>query len=352
MDSEPRSTGQVLAAVARVIEERLPEGWGAQIEGPTRSEGGNYLAILASPDGQRADLDVEVRSVVERRDVARLSERTRESARQGVVFARYLSVPVQEALAAAGISYADATGNVRVENSRPGLFLRDVGATKDPWRSPGRPRGTLRGAPAARVVRALVDYAGPLTARRIREISGGSVGTIYRVVDYLDGEGLIERDGTSFVVTRWPELLRLWSRDYDVVSTNRVTRWVEPRGMNAILSKAQQTLSASYVLTGSIASETWIEPYAPVRAAMVFTRDASGLAKEWGLLPAEGSANVLLVEPGYDVVMERAIQRADGAVVAAPAQVVVDQLTGPGRAPSEGEALMAWMEKNESQWRR
>lgn len=33
-------------------------------------------------------------------------------------------------------------------------------------------------------------------------------------------------------------------------------------------------------------------------------------------------------------------------------QVAVDLLTGPGRNPGEGVALLDWMEAHESQWRR
>ena len=33
------------------------------------------------------------------------------------------------------------------------------------------------------------------------------------------------------------------------------------------------------------------------------------------------------------------------------AQVAIDCLTGFGRMPSEGEALIKWMQSNESQWR-
>ena len=34
-----------------------------------------------------------------------------------------------------------------------------------------------------------------------------------------------------------------------------------------------------------------------------------------------------------------------------PSQVVVDCLTGNGRMPSEGEALLNWMLANEQEWR-
>jgi hypothetical protein len=40
-----------------------------------------------------------------------------------------------------------------------------------------------------------------------------------------------------------------------------------------------------------------------------------------------------------------------GLRFAAPSQVAVDCLTGNGRMPAEGEALLEWMLANESEWR-
>jgi len=60
---------------------------------------------------------------------------------------------------------------------------------------------------------------------------------------------------------------------------------------------------------------------------------------------------VLLAAAAYDVVFDRCVD-VDGMRYAAPSQVVVDLLTGPGRSPSEGQALLEWMEGDEDAWRR
>lgn len=41
---------------------------------------------------------------------------------------------------------------------RPGLFVANRGADRDPSRGPRRPRGTSKGAPAAKITHALVDF--------------------------------------------------------------------------------------------------------------------------------------------------------------------------------------------------
>lgn len=85
---------------------------------------------------------------------------------------------------------------------------------------------------------------------------------------------------------------------------------------------------------------------------MIYVDAADAAAHEWGLRPAETGANVILGEPELDVPFVRTVQRGDGLVLAAPSQVVVDLMTGPGRNPSEAEELLTWMQSSEEGWRR
>jgi hypothetical protein len=71
-----------------------------------------------------------------------------------VLVVRYLAASVRQWLHERGVSYVDATGNVRVVVDKLALYLLDTGADRDPWRGLGRPRATLHGPPAARMVRA------------------------------------------------------------------------------------------------------------------------------------------------------------------------------------------------------
>ena len=41
----------------------------------------------------------------------------------------------------------------------------------------------------------------------------------------------------------------------------------------------------------------------------------------------------------------------DGVRYVAPSQAAADLLSSPGRGPSEGEDLIAWMRENEEAWR-
>lgn len=356
--SEPQTLSDVLRVCLQQLRDQLPEGWSLV---PVAVAGGSdrdFDAVLSvsGPDGTTASLVIEAKRVLERRNVFAVSEQLRGATGRfpnawTVVVARYLAPSVREALAEQGVSYIDATGNMRLVVSVPGLFIANRGADNDPWRRPGRPRGTLKGVPAAKVVRALVDYTGPWSIRELIDLSGASTGATYRVVEYLEREDLVTRNEDGKIVLRdWRRLLQQWSKDYGFVRSSRITRYIEPRGLATLLTKATDIADVQYAVTGTTAAAEWA-PYAPARSALVYVADAARAAEAWGLRPAESGANVLLAEPATDVVFERTITTADGTVIVAPAQVAVDLMTGPGRNPVEAEELMDWMERNESSWR-
>lgn len=360
---EPETETEIMRRGAAMLAERLPNGWSARLA----SDGGhrigeadrqiNALVEIKGIDGQSTTMIVEAKRVVEGRDVGPLGERLGAKAngasqRQGLVIARYLSPSVRDRLTEAGLSYVDATGNVRVEIENPGLFLSDRGADRDPWRGPGRPLGTLKGEPAAKVVRAIADFAGSWPVRQLVDVSGASTGATYRVVEYLEREGLAERgeDG-QVTIPDWVQILRRWGVDYGFVRTNRITQWIAPRGLPDLTKRIGTGADEMpYAVTGSQAAAEWAA-YAPARAAMIYVKDARRAAEVWGLRPADAGTNVILAEPKFDVVLERTLTNEDGVVIAAPTQVAVDLMTGPGRNPSEAEELIGWMQRNEGSWR-
>jgi hypothetical protein len=61
--------------------------------------------------------------------------------------------------------------------------------------------------------------------------------------------------------------------------------------------------------------------------------------------------DVILLQPPDDTPLLRT-QRIEGIEAVAYSQLVLDCLTGPGRMPAEGEAVLEWMDKDTSQWRR
>ena len=304
-------------------------------------------------------LVVEAKRELATRDVANILEQLegvrgrmdRQMRARPMVIARYLAASTRERLERQGVAYADATGNLWIVLERPALFLRDSGAQRDPWRGPGRPRGSLKGPPAARVVRALVDFAPPFTVPELIQCSGASTGATYRVVEFLEQEALIERRPRGQITTvDWRALLERWSEDYGFQTSNTVVSYLAPRGLSALVQALRGAPELRYVLTGSLAAERFA-PYAPPRLAAIYVDRLDQAAERLDLREVDAGANVLLATGDYDVVFERA-EDIDGLRIAAPSQVVVDLLTAPGRGPAEAQALLDWMEANEPAWRR
>jgi len=102
-------------------------------------------------------------------------------------------------------------------------------------------------------------------------------------------------------------------------------------------------------ITGSFAAVRRAPVAAPAFLTL-YCDDAIALADELRLLPADTGANVALLRP-YDPVVSTRTERDDDLVCAAVSQVAVDCLTGNGRMPAEGEALLGWMSEDERRWR-
>jgi hypothetical protein len=231
---------------------------------------------------------------------------------------------------------------------RPAIFLERQGATKDPWPS-DETLQSLRGRGAGRAVRALIDFRPPFGIRDLAQRADVPIGSLSRVVDLLDRDGLVTRAPRGPITdVDWAGVIRRWSLDYDVRRSNQVATFLDARGLPDVATK----LSAArwlYATTGSFAAQQFA-PIAPARTVMIYVNDTARIAQRLKLQPADTGANVWLAEPYDPVVYERTTVRDELRVVAVT-QLAVDLLTGPGREPSEGEELLDWMKRNEGAWR-
>ena len=82
---------------------------------------------------------------------------------------------------------------------------------------------------------------------------------------------------------------------------------------------------------------------------VVYCDDVEAVANALGLIPADQGANVVLLRPFDPIVWERTVVE-DGVRYVAPSQAAVDCLTGNGRMPAEGEALVQWLLANKPAW--
>jgi len=254
-------------------------------------------------------------------------------------------------LAAEEINFIDLTGNALVKLEDPALYLRSTGAPRNPEPAP-RGRAQVRGPKAARLVRLLADVTPPYSVGEIARAAGLTAGYVSRLLDTLDREALIERSRRGRVESvDLPGLLRRWAESYDVLSTSGSSSFVAPNGVNDVLGCIADIAPPGGLLaiTGSFAAVK-LAPVAAPTLLLAYCDDVPVMAEELRLLPADEGANVVLLAPFDPVVWERGTR--DGNLsYAAPSQVAIDCLTGPGRMPAEGEAVLAWMQEDESRWR-
>ncbi|MEX0753946.1 MAG: helix-turn-helix domain-containing protein [Actinomycetota bacterium] len=267
-----------------------------------------------------------------------------------LVVSEWLSPRTRELLEEQEINYLDLTGNALIRLDNPVVYVRSMGASRAP-KPATRGQVGLRGAKAARILRLLTDVHPPYGVREIAEASGVVVSWVSKLLDSLDREALLERSARGRVESvDVPRLLRRWAGVYDVFKTNQVTTFLAPRGVSQVLEGMKTVASAGRLaITGSFAAIR-LAPIAAPALVVVYTDDVESVSRELGLLPADEGANVALLRPYDSVVWDRNASE-DKLRYVAPSQVAIDCLTGNGRMPAEGEALIEWMVANESRWR-
>jgi len=347
---KPPSEAQTLRIVQRLVTEALPPGWSLNARREAKRRGRRVDAgwAIRSPDGAAATFTVEVKRSILRRQLDDVLAQVQLADGRPLIAAPFIGPTLRAFLVDRGVSFADATGNLRLLSDSPGLFVERQGASRDPWPSDETLR-SLRGRASGRAVRALIDFRPPYGVRDLANRASVPLGSMSRTLDLLDREGLVSRDDRGAVVDLdWERTIRRWSQDYDFTGSNSVAYYLDPRGLGAVATKLSRA-KWTYAMTGPMAAQRFA-PIAPARQAAIYVDDPVRAAERLKLRPADAGANVVLAEPFDPVVFDRSAVR-EGVRVVAAAQLVVDLLTGPGREPSEGNELLSWMRVNEDAWR-
>lgn len=339
------------------LAELVPADWKISQESSTRRAAVRPDAVVAVEDSRGAigRVIIEVRERLVPRDVANLvagrlpALRALDADASVLVVAPWLSQRTRDLLVEQGVAYLDLTGNVLLRLGRPALFIRTIGATQDPNPSP---RGglSLRGDAAGRVVRLLADVRPPYTASAIAGASGVSVPYVSRLLTALDKEALVQRGARGLVIdVDWANLLRRRAETYDVFATNLAQGFVSRTGAREIVGRLRERPDVYRAVTGSFAASELAPVAAPAQLA-VYVDDARRTAEALELLPADVGADIVLLVPYDFVVLDRAVSLG-GLTAVSPSQLALDCLTGNGRMPAEGEALLEWMRRVEDEWR-
>ncbi|MER7248469.1 hypothetical protein [Kribbella sp. NPDC000426] len=205
------------------------------------------------------------------------------------------------------------------------------------------------GDAAAHVIRALLDFRSLWTTHDLVATSGVPAPSVRRIIDALDQDDLVERRAPGVVtVPSWLALVRRWSRDFRFAQTNQHTYWRPNLGTDQFLDRIP-TSSIRHAVTGTAAARHW-SPETLTGRTVIYTPDAQAAATAWDLIPSK-TRLVVLAEPTTDVVFTRSRKTSTGLRLAAPAQVLVDLLTGATIPRRAADPLTRWMQEHELEWR-
>lgn len=344
----------LLSGAVAWLKARLPANWKIELTQQLNQSGrrlDGLLNIQANQGG--ATVILEVRTRLGPREAAQLSsgmvQRMRDLTNYPIlVVSRWLSPQTRDVLVKNNLNFLDLTGNSRIALDFPTLYLQTEGASKDPDPLPkGRVR--LQGPKAGRLLRTIVDYEPPYGVLQLARATGLAQSYVSRVLDLLDDEAIVERAQRGAVESvDIGALVRRWTMTYDAFKSNRRSLFLAPQGAQVALGQLGESIER-YAVTGSFSA--YRVESVTVPAMLVAYVDAPELiSNRLGWLPTDQGANVTLLRP-FDPVVWRNTTVEKGVTYAAYSQTAADCLTGNGRMPQEGEALLEWMTDRVQAWR-
>jgi hypothetical protein len=354
------SDTDILEQGIALLRKSLPPAWQVQKLGENESDSNLGDAVLNIGSTQwNTRVVVEIKRTFGPKDVAGVVRDARLLNRVAantpvLVLAPQLSDRSRAALTEAGINYLDLTGATRLVTEYPMLFISQQGNSSTIKRRQSVP--ALRGVKAGRVVRLLADVRPPYGVLEIAKYAQVTPGYVSRLIAELQRQDIVGRAPRGPVErVDWRELLKRRAESYAVFTSNRLQTFVSPKGAAFALESIRDLGAQELVLSGSFGAEQLISLAPPALLLVYSESDDPALIDAAGLLPAAGGANVIIAKPYDSVVVERLFPNQTPVLPRVPlvaaSQLAIDCLTGSGRMPQEGEALLDWMAEDESRWR-
>jgi len=248
-----------------------------------------------------------------------------------------------EICSAAGVSWMDLSGNVRI--NLPGLHVHIEGKPNG-YKKTGRPPSAFA-AKGSRIVRWLLLHPTEfMTQREICRATDTGEGYTSTIVRKLESDYLISRNDEGAIKPRDPGLLLdAWRESYDFSKHHIIKGSIATRTSDGLLRKLANTLtdkSVSYAVTGLPAA--WLlDQFAGFRLVTFYlaTMPSSDLLKEVDFREVSGSgANVWFVIPKDDGVFHGA-GICEGISCVDPVQIFLDLKAQPGRSKEAAQRLRA-----------
>lgn len=347
-----------LSDALRILAELLPPSWsidwGGEAEhGDTRRDA---VVDLIGPTGTGVPFVVEARrsgTLSTQLLLTALREQRQRSGLPVLFVSDYIGPTLRAALSDEAMSFADATGWVRVTCDDPLILLTGKGADRSP--RPPRPSAVsrLNGLAASRTIRALSTIDPPVGVRDLAGLAGVSPGSVSKLLATLAAEGIVDRDERGTVTTvRRRALIQRWVQDYAFTKPPESVRYyIAPRGLDHTMARLAERGGAT--LTGSAAARRLLPdgttPVVPLRLLALYAGSPKRLAQDLGLIDADpATANVVIAAPQDTQILP---QTDDTTLSLAPvALVLADLLTLPNRSDAEAEQLLDALARLDTAW--
>ncbi|MBK8460145.1 MAG: hypothetical protein IPL43_08125 [Micropruina sp.] len=334
----------------------LPLSWEAHLTVDQDRDSRDTLVVLGGPAGGGGTDSVEAKrgsASQLNRLVATLRARQRETGLPALFLSDYIGPAARRVLTEAGVSYADATGWVRLVSDDPLILLTGAGAERSPRATESAAVVRLNGVATSRVIRALSAVEVPIGVRELATVAQVSPGSVSKLLATLTAEGIVDRVARGGVTNvRRRSLLRRWVQDYGYATTNHgLGYWLAPRGLAHVTDRLAQ--QERVTITGSSAARRMLPPdktsVVPLRLLALYAGSPATLARQLGLVEADAPmANVVIAFPQD----ERILPGPGEPVTLAPtALVLADLLTLPGRSDAEAEQLMDALAATDPSWK-
>lgn len=340
-NTTPTATRRLFDAATSSLDSLLPPGWSLKVV--DRSSTGGVIQ-LSTPDGLTGKLSVLVRDRLAPREAFALPVPEEPA----IVAASWLSPRTRELLIEIGYGYIDQTGNTKVTVGRPGLVVCTDGARRDPSPKPV-PEPNIRGPRAWALLRTLAEVLPPYGVGELATAIEADPGYVSRLLEAISDELLISRKPRRPVErVEWQPVLCQMATSYSLLRSNETSNWIASAGPNQLLKDLARSRTRGWAVTGSFGAVPLVSVTAP-EIAVVYSDDPELIANLAKLQPVRTGGNIVIARP-YDQIVFRRTWNRDGITYASPAQIAVDCLTGPGRMPAEGDALLEWMDTRAPGW--
>jgi len=198
-------------------------------------------------------------------------------------------------------------------------------------------------------MRTLAEVQPPYGVSNLADATGTDPGYTSRLLGALADELLITRTPRGPVErVEWESLLRRLATNYSLLDSNETTRWVASAGPEQFLEDLTASKARRWAITGSFAASALVSVAAP-EIAVIHADDPERIAVATRLRQVRNGGNVVMAFPYDRIVFERTWTENSASCVS-PAQAAIDCLTGPGRMPAEGDALLDWMRRKAPRW--